>query len=380
VKARSLATLAALLLALSVFGGTVGRPASPKVIQAVSVDRNTLNVAAHESVVISATLAVPGEVSILILDRDGYPVRTLAKDQPVQRSASFGWDGRDDRGAVVPDEAYSLRIDWRNGQRLDEYFPADTPSPMTRIEARSYNRRTATLTYELPQPSRIHIQAGTATLDPKTGQSVGPVMKTVVNREPRTRGLIAEHWSGFDESGAIFIPDLKDFVVAIAATPLPENSIITFGNAKTRFVDHVAERRGASLFRHHDHAGHHFGLTTLDDVSPSLRVEPLNGTWSATDRTWLVPSGERLRVRLAVEGPSAAAFLRHPATVERFVDGHRIGGEAPMTSKVIEVPLARSSETQRVSINWNSKWGPVAANTIQVRRQTVAAASLGTSR
>ena len=380
MKARSLAILAALFLALSVFAGTASRSVSPRVIQAVSVDRNTLNVAAHESVVIAATFAAPGEASILVLDRDGYPVRTLAKNQPVQGSASYGWDGRDDGGTVVPDEAYSLRIDWRNGQRSDEYFPADAPSPMTRIEPRSYNRRTATLAYELPQPSRIHIQAGTATLDSKTGQSVGPVMKTVVNREPRSRGLIAEHWSGFDESGAIFVPDLRDFVVAIAATPLPENAIITFGNAKTRFVDYVGERRGASLFTHHDHAGHHFGLTTLDDVSPSLRIEPLNGKWSATDRTWIVASGERLRVRLAVEGPSAAAFLRHPATIERFVDGRRIGGEVPMTSKVIEIPLTRSPETQRVSINWNSKWGPVAANTIRVRQQTATAANSGTSR
>jgi hypothetical protein len=120
-------------------------------------------------------------------------------------------------------------------------------------------------------------------------------------------------------------------------------------------------------------------LPTLDDFSPSLRIEPLNGTWSASDRTWIVPSGDRLRVRLAVEGPSAAAFRRHPATIERFVDGRRIGGEAPMTSNVIEVPLPESSETQRVSINWNSKWGPVAANTIQVR-QTRPTTSSETSR
>lgn len=380
MKSRSLTILAVLLVALSAVGGTEADPTSLKVIRTVSVDRNTVNVAAHENVVIAVTFAEAGQASIFLVDRDGYVIRTLARNQPVHGSASFGWDGRDDRAEIVPDEAYSLKIDWRSGSRRETYFPADVPAPMTRIDARSYNRRTATLTYELPQPSRIHIQAGTATLDPKTGQSVGPVMKTVVNREPRSRGLIAEHWSGFDESGAIFIPDLKDFVVAIAATPLPENSIITFGNAKTRFIERVAKRRGASLFTHHDHAGHHFGLTTLDDVSPSLRIEPLNGTWSATDRTWIVPSGERLRVRLAVEGPSAAAFLRHPATIERFVDGHRIGGEAPMTSKLVEIPLARSSEMQRVSINWNSRWGPVAANTIRVRRQTATTASSGTSR
>jgi hypothetical protein len=279
MKSWSLATLAAVLTAFSVSAGVGHHPAPSTVIRAVSVDRGTLNVAAHETVLVAITVAEPGDVSVSVVDRDGYPVRTLAERQPVQRSASFGWDGRDDRGDLVSDEAYSLKVDWVHGKRRETYFPADLPAPMKRIEARSYNRRSATLSYELAQPSRIHIQAGTASADPNTRELVGPVMKTVVNREPRTRGLIAEHWTGFDESGSVFLPDLKDFVVAIAATPLPENSIITFGNAKTRFVDHVAERRGVSLFTRHEHAGHHFGLTTLDDVSPSLRIEPLNGTW-----------------------------------------------------------------------------------------------------
>jgi hypothetical protein len=205
-------------------------------------------------------------------------------------------------------------------------------------------------------------------------------MRTIVNREPRTRGLIAEHWTGFDESGAIFIADLKDFVVAIAATPLPANSIITFGNSKIRFVDTVAARRGNSLFTHHEHNGHHFGLTTLDDVSPSLRIEPLNATWSAADRTWILRSREDLRLRLTVEGPSAAAFRRHPATVERFVDGRRIGAEARKTSDVVTVPITSGGGAQRVSINWNSTWGPVAANTIQVKRQSTSAAPSRTAR
>jgi hypothetical protein len=361
------------LVASSVFGGPTNRPASSKAIRAVSVDQNTLNVAAHENVLIAITFAEAGQASILLIDRDGYAVRTLARNQPVRRSASFGWDGRDDRGQIVPDEAYSLKVDWRSGHRSETYFPADLPVPMKRVEARSYNRRSATLAYELSEPSRIHIQAGTASPDQRTGTPVGPVMKTVVNREPRTRGLIAEHWSGFDESGTVFIPDLKDFVVAIAATPLPENSIITFGNSTTRFIDRVAVRQGKSLFTLHDHNGHHFGLATLDDISPSLRIEPLNATWSAADRTWILPPREDLRLRLTVEGPNAATFRRHPATVERFVDGRRIGGEARKTSDVVTVPIASGGGAQRVSINWNSTWGPVAANTIQVKRQSASA-------
>jgi hypothetical protein len=343
------------------------RNVATRAIQSVTLDRRTLNVAARDVMTIVVDFAQRGTASVLIVDRDGFPVRTLAKSQLVAGKVSFGWDGRDDRGEVVADEAYSLRIDWKGGNKSDVYFPADAPAKMQRVEASSYSRRSATLAYTLAEPSRVHIQAGTAALDPKTKQLVGPVMKTVVNREPRGTGAIAEHWSGFDESGTVFIPDLKDFVVAIAATPLPENSIITFGNAQRRFVETITTRRGASLFTHRGHADHHAGLSTLDDVSPALTIQPLNAIWSPEGRVWIV-RGSALRARLALEGPSSAAFRRHPATIERFVDGRRLGDPARKRGDIVEIPLDARGETQRISVNWNSDFGPVAANTIQVRR------------
>lgn len=339
------------------------------IIRSVTVSQTSLNVAAREVTTIAIGFAQPGTVTVVLVDRDGYPVRTLAKAQPVGTTASFGWDGRDDRGEVVPDEAYSFRIEWHGSRRSDAYFPADEPAPpMQRIDARSYNRRTATLSYVLPRASRVHIQAGTAVPDLVTKQPAGLTMKTVVNREPRAAGTIAEHWTGFDESGAIFIPDLKDFIVAIAATPLPENSVITFGNAAHRFIDTIAHRRGATLFTHREHGSHHSGLPTADDVSPSLKIEPLNAVWLAPEHVWVMSGSDALRLRVSVGGPTAAAFRKHPATVERFIDGRRLGDAARKTSDVLDVPLDSRSDVQRVSVNWNSDWGPVAANTILVRR------------
>jgi len=356
------------LFATSALSAATAAPAHA--IRSVTVSQPSLNVAAHEVATVSMSFAAPGRASVVIVDRDGYPVRSLARTQPVGTSASFGWDGRDDRGQLVPDEGYSFRIEWRGSRRSDLYFPADAPQPpLQRIEARSYNRRTATLSYVLPQPSRVHIQAGTAVPDPVTKEVHGLTMKTVVNREPRSGGAIAEHWSGFDESGAIFIPDLKDFIVAIAATPLPENSIITFGNAGHPYVGTIASRRGVSLFSQRMHGGHHAGLATADDVSPSLKIEPLNAKWSPADHVWTLSGSTTLRVRVTAQGPTATAFSKHPATIERFIDGRRLGEAERKKSNTVEIPLDARNDVQRVSINWNSDWGPVAANTIQVRRQ-----------
>jgi hypothetical protein len=341
-------------------------PGAGRPIRSVNVDRQSLNVAASESATVTIGFGQAGRASVVIVDRDGYPVRALLDAQPASGSVTLHWDGRDDSGRFVADEAYSLKIDWRGPGGTDTYFPANEPAAMSAIEVRSYDRRAATLTYNLSRASRVHIQAGTAAVDPKTKKLVGPVMKTLVNREPRVSGTIAEHWNGYDESGSIFIPDLEDFVVAIAATPLPENSIVTFGNRQRRFVDTLSTRRGASLFTNRQHREHHFGLPTADDVSPALVIEPLNAAWSAADRAWIQSGTGALRLRLKVEGPTAAAFRRHPATVELFVDGRSIGTPSRKTSDVVQVPLHRGGSVSLVSINWNSDWGPVAANTIQV--------------
>ena len=344
--------------------------AAPQRAVAISAktDRSTLNVAAAEVVVLTAKFTQAGRVSVVVIDRDGYVVRTLANAQPVPAGGkSFRWDARDDSGAVVPDEAYSFRIDWRDGNRRHTYFPADGAVPMIAVDAQRYDRRTATLSYTLSEPSRVHIQAGTAGTDRATKELVGPVMKTVVNRQPRAAGAIAEHWGGYDESGTIFVPDLEDFVVAIAVTRLPENSVITYGNRDRRFVDTLSTRGGTSLFTSHGRHQHHVGLRTEDDISPTLKIEPLNAIWSAADRTWITADERPLRVRLSVEGPGAAAFQKHPATVEVFVDGFRIGPPLEKKTTVFEIPIVGPRGMRRISVNWNSAWGPVAANTIQVR-------------
>ena len=359
-------TITGLLTALLTIG--IANAASERGIRSVKLDRSSLNVAAGETRTLTVDYAAAGVSTVTVLDRDGYAVRALANGQPVHGgSIALSWNGRDDSGQLVADEAYSFKIDWRGATAHDLYFPAGVQQPMRTIDVRSYDRRSATLSYALPQPSRVHVQAGTAVLDPKSKQLVGPVMKTIVNREPRAAGLIAEHWSGYDESGAIFIPSLENFVVAIAATPLPENSIITFGNRQRRFVDTLSTRHGASLLAGTAQHVHHGGLQTEDDISPSLKIEPLNAVWSNADHRWITKGEDALRLRLAVQGPTAAAFRTHPATIELFIDGRRIGEPSRKRGDTVAISLPDQRGEHRVSVNWNSDWGPVAANTIEIR-------------
>jgi len=347
--------------------------ASPKriAIERVAVSPSTFNPSAGESVGLDVVFARKGRVTVRIVDRDGFVVKTIASSIPADEgSKRFRWNGTDERGAVISDEAYSIRIDWLAAGLEETYFPALQAQTMTSVPVRYYSRRSGTISYDLPVASRIHLQAGTARPNPKTHEMEGPVMKTIVNREPRAAGQIAEQWSGLDESGSVFVPDLPDFVLAVAATPLPENSIIAFGNHSARFLDYVQSRSGISLFassRAAEHL-HHQGLSTLGDVSPMLEIEPLNARWSEAERIWIVRD-RTIRLRATPTGPTASTFVQQPGTLYEFVDG-RLRTRYPVKrdSVTVEMPAtALSSSGGLISINWQSDYGPLASNSLRMR-------------
>jgi hypothetical protein len=349
--------------------------AAPGVIRSVTLRNTSINPTLGDTAAVTATLARAGRVTVQVIDRDGYPVRVLARDAAAAAGPNtYSWNGRNAASEVVPDEAYSFRIDWTDGKESATYFPADHPAHMTALDAKYYASRTATLVYTLPVASRVHLQAGLATKNPKTGEMEGPVMKTIVNREPRAAGRVAEPWNGFDESGTIRIADMPNFVLGIAIMPLPENSVLTYGSRGPSFAAAALQRKGKSLLTPHapssSHA-HHAGLSVLDDTSPGMTIEPLNATWSESDRAWHV-QGRTLRLRIALTGPSANAFAAQPGQLYRFLDGKLSARDArPAKYPVeIEVPLTRTNGVRNLSLNWRSDYGAVAANTIRVRTGT----------
>lgn len=309
-------------------------------------------------------LASAGTITIAVVDRDRAEVRTLLQKKLAAPGAlDFSWDGRDDRGEVVPDEAYSFKIDFVSNGKTDTYFPASKPAEMLDVKVDYYNRTAGTLSYTLPRPARLHVQAGIGRRDPKTGEFEGVVMKTIVNREPRAAGAVVETWNGFDESGTVYFADDPEFVISIMATALPEGSVITTGNRKATFLEYAAKRKAKSLLpKPAGHHGHHQGLTAFEDVSPPLKLGVEGGTWSSAEKTWRVPA-DRVKVSVTPEGLSAPAFLKQPGTLYVFLDGKQIEKKpAPKAPTTIEVSLAgRPAGSHILAVNWASEYGPTAA-------------------
>lgn len=310
-----------------------------------------------------------GSASVTLLDRDGFRIRSIVKTVS-KGPASIVWDGRDDAGRIVPNEAYTPRIEVRSktGKRAT-YDPSEGFEPsMLGVDVPTYSPQTASLSYFLTRPSRVHVQAGQLGKDPVTGQMNGSVLRTIVDRQPRVAGTIVEHWAGFDASGRVPVSQLPSFVVGVLATTLPENSIITVGNEKTSFLAYALERRGAAAkprtLPTPERRTHHEGLNALEDVSPEIafykggtRVDAIGATADGTTR-----------VQLRIDGLAAPHFLAQTATLSVFVNESLVRlverPKHPFELELSGLPVG----DHRLTVNWASRFGPTAVGVATLKR------------
>src|SRR6266542_586800 len=322
-------------------------------LRVTRVSKPFFNPSLGQDVAITVALPATGRLTALVVDRDGYPVRYLFRDEQVATGEHvLRWDGRDATGAIVPDEAYSLKLDLLAGKSRLTYFPAHRPPVAAQtLRVRSYDPRAGIVSYELPVPSRVHIQAGSAVVS-STGKPEGPVLKTVVDEQPRIAGSVVESWNGFDESGTIYVPDQPHFVMSLVAAPLPENSIITVGNRARTFLEYVAHRHGTSLVSSQVAHANHAGLQAIDDVAPPLRLT--------------ISDGAPVRIIAELQGPIAARFARRSEQIEIFVAGKRVATRKSTLPRIAVTLPPTASGSHIVALNWVGRNGPVAVNALRL--------------
>lgn len=362
---RKGACYAAFLLLISPLSSAQASSAS---ITEVALSRPFFNPTLGQKIQISLVAESAGTLNLWILDRDGYLVRKLVSSYAVHKGrVVFDWDGRDDRGNVVPDEAYSLKIDLTGDRKTASYFPARLQPEEIEPKGLFYDRQGGTLGYKLDRPARVHVQAGSNRFDEKTGGQIGPALRTIANREPRIAGSIVEPWDGYDQGGTVYVPDLPHFSMSLVATALPENALIATGNRGISFLEYASHRRGQPLLpAFKGNHFHHRGLPSMADVSPKLVATVRNAIWSSTERLWRL-NQQQLRLELGLSGPSSQTFSRQPGVLSVFLDEEpvRIVPAGPPPIRV-EVPVSASG-THRVAVNWISDYGPVSVASFRLR-------------
>jgi hypothetical protein len=333
----------------------------------IRISATSFNPSRGEKVRVLGRMSKDGILSASVVDRDGHLVRKILKDLAVKTGEfSFEWHGRDNRDRVVADESYSFLIEWRNGAESYRYFPAAEASKEYEIKARYWDPKNGVLSYELPRQSRVHIQAGTAVLDSATREMHGPVLRTIANREVRDSGVVVESWNGFDESNSFAVYTLPKFVVAIAATSLPENSVIAYGNRERDFLKEAPSRQGKSLLPQLQPGHHHRGLSALEDVSPSIDIKVLGGKWNSVERRWDIKK-EGLRLHCSLSGLSTQYFVRQPGEVNVYVDRKKIITLGPQGANFeLNIPASEILGGEHVvAVNWPSLYGPAAVGAMK---------------
>jgi len=177
------------------------------------------------------------DLEIRTADNDLINTLKIAEIEKGKTSYTLSWSGRDMEGDLVPDEAY-----------IPVIVVTDIDSHITYIDPRNnsggeeiyeFDKRIypGTIEYKLPVASRMLIRSGIKN---------GPMLRTIIDWQPRSAGFHAERWSGLDSDKIIKIEENPEVGYLIIGYQLPTHSIITYGNTQESYREY-RERQQWSL-------------------------------------------------------------------------------------------------------------------------------------
>jgi hypothetical protein len=296
----------------------------------VSVQPWTFNPSIGQEVAITYELAEPARVTVTVYGPNRERTATVVDGEPRDAGRHREtWDGRDDGGIVVPDEAYFPVVEAESDRGPGRYDPlAHSGGERVNPADIHFNSRDGLISYVLPKASRVLVRAG---LDE------GPMLATLVNWEPRGPGLSTERWKGRDQQGVRSFIRHPDALVIIQPYALPESSILTVGNREESYREAYLARgedrpKKAPAARQSwldDIASPHWGQPAHLDKDPEIAVtfpelEPGPATLADHSRP-LELRGDRVIVRVEVPDEPSRRFLREQRfELVAFLDDERI--------------------------------------------------------
>jgi hypothetical protein len=238
---------------------------------------------------------------------------------------SVTWDGKDEKGRVVPDEAYFMRIDAENELYRGYYDPL-SHSGGEKVNPRDihFKPQDNMVSYVLPKASRVLVRAGLQD---------GPMLNTLLNWIPRGPGFCTEVWTGKDAQGIRRYSERPDALIVVQAYALPENSIIAVGNHKTDYRDYylsygqtrpkkVEVERETSL---EPITSPHWFLPAHTDKDPLITVSFPGVENKTNPSTPIVVKTDEIIVRVDISDLHSRQFiLSQPFELVVFVDDQRL--------------------------------------------------------
>ena len=216
--------------ALLLFLAAAGNAAGGDGILDVVLGSAAFNPTREDTIRLKYRVLQPEKATVRVYDPDGGLVRIIDDPSYTTGIHKIEWDGRDDQGEMVPDEAYTFTVETVSGSIYDPTTFSGGIVGHTR-EARF--DRDGTVVYKLPAPARVLIRLGVQS---------GPMLKTLVDWKPRVAGVITEYWDGRDEDKVTSLRTQKGFTALITYVSLPDATVIAYGNAKETYRDYKLGR------------------------------------------------------------------------------------------------------------------------------------------
>lgn len=162
-------------------------------------------------------------IKVEIRSSDDDLIRSLVVTDFAAETSEYEvkWDGRDDAGSVIPDEAYLPVVIVTT--LANETLILATADASGGEEVYDFEKtiRPGVIEYSLPAASRMLVRCGIKN---------GPMLRTIIDWKPRTAGFHAERWDGRDKDDVVAIEQNPDVGYLIVGYQLPDHSIITHGN------------------------------------------------------------------------------------------------------------------------------------------------------
>jgi len=194
------------------------------IISNVSTDRKSFMPGNNQKVKINYYLSKSSEIAVSIYDSKNNLVRTIKlfeAQMPGYRQVV--WDGKDTAGKILPGDIYTYMIEAKDILTKQAHLHDLTNTQGKRVNVRRFKwDKKGKIAYSLPEAALVNLRVGI-----KNG---GPLLRSLLNQQPQTKGRHTIHWDGWDNSKVMYLLEREDLLVDIQAMSLAKNSIIIKGN------------------------------------------------------------------------------------------------------------------------------------------------------
>ncbi len=308
--------------------------ASELTLKNIQVDKSTLK--PGEAVGLSFFLGTDAKITIQVYTPDYNIIRHLITNQARPSGINHvSWDGRDDSGGMVPNEAYLFGIAAKGPDGTQVVYDPTAKSggeiSDVRIQDIDNTPGAYKVTYTVPFPSRISLKAGI---------HKGPLLKTLIDWQPMPAGEYVYSWDGMDETGRIRVMTESGAHLYLEGFVLPENGVIVQGSNQNYLeyhkglpqpkmediISHQTTRR--SIMQRIDE-----GVSAQSLVQRSMNVAPVftvylegDTTTGLAEKSVTNVSGQ-IRLVIVVAQESMDAFNESRYEIIVFVDNNRFDEE-----------------------------------------------------